>query len=205
MEEPGRTRFGGSGAGRHGGARQRILEAARTVFAANGLETADYRQIARAAGVGESVVGQFFPRRADLLAACVELPINPEQELADVAVTEPGLRAEAVVRTLLRVWDSPAQPGLVALAGKAIGPGAGLMREILRRRILGPVMQDVEGDPDTVRLRGSLVASELSGLIIVRYLIRLDPLAAAGHDEIVRMIAPAVQHYLTGDLPRGFP
>jgi AcrR family transcriptional regulator len=162
----------------------------------------DYGQIARAAAVNESLVSEQFPRKEDLFNACVELPVVPEDELARVIRTAPAERGEAIVRTLLKVWDSPAQSAMLALVGKALGPGtdASLMREVFTRRILGPVTADLEADPATARLRAALVASQLMGLVIVRYLVRIEPLATASHDEITRLIAPAIQHYFTGDL-----
>ncbi|QCB95534.1 TetR/AcrR family transcriptional regulator [Arthrobacter sp. PAMC25564] len=152
--------------------------------------------------MNEPVVHELFPRKEDLFNACVELPVVPEDELAQVIRTAPAERGEAIVRTLLKVWDSPAQSAMLALVGKAVGSGVDslLMREVLRRRILGPVMADLEADTGTARLRGALVASQLMGLVIVRYLVRLEPLATASHDEITALIAPTIQHYFTGDL-----
>ncbi|SDP83765.1 transcriptional regulator, TetR family [Arthrobacter sp. ok909] len=190
------------GGGPVGDARERILDSARTLFAEHGVEAVDYGQIASAAAVNESLVSEQFPRKEDLFNACVELPVVPEDELARVIRTAPAERGEAIVRTLLKVWDSPAQSAMLALVGKALGPGidASLMREVFTRRILGPVTADLEADPATARLRAALVASQLMGLVIVRYLVRIEPLATASHDEITRLIAPAIQHYFTGDL-----
>jgi hypothetical protein len=38
------------------------------------------------------------------------------------------------------------------------------------------------------------------GLMLTRYVIRLEPLASATEDEVIRLVAPNIQHYLTGDL-----
>ncbi|WP_441427685.1 TetR/AcrR family transcriptional regulator [Arthrobacter sp. YAF34] len=190
------------GGGPVGGARERILDSARALFAEYGVDAVDYGQIARAAAVNESLVSEQFPRMEDLFNACVELPVVPEDELAQVIATAPDGRGEALVRTLLKVWDSPAQSAMLGLVGKALGSGAdlSLMREVFLRRILGPVVADLETDPVTARLRGALVASQLMGLVIVRYLVKLDPLATASPDDITRFLAPTIQHYFTGDL-----
>jgi hypothetical protein len=49
----------------------------------------------------------------------------------------------------------------------------------------------------------ALVASQVVGLVMVRYVVRLEPLASADPEEVVRLVAPNVQRYLTGDLSQG--
>ena len=54
--------------------------------------------------------------------------------------------------------------------------------------------------PDAPALRGALVASQLVGLGLARYVMRLEPLASADHATVVAAIAPNLQRYLTGPL-----
>jgi hypothetical protein len=51
-------------------------------------------------------------------------------------------------------------------------------------------------------LRGDLVATQMVGLMMVRYVVRLEPIASAAREDVVRLVAPNVQRYLTGDLAR---
>ena len=53
--------------------------------------------------------------------------------------------------------------------------------------------------------RGSLVASQLIGVVMARYVIQVEPLASASPEELVAAIGPTLQRYLTGDvvLPGG--
>jgi hypothetical protein len=44
------------------------------------------------------------------------------------------------------------------------------------------------------------VATQMVGLMMVRYVVRLEPLASAEPEDVVRLISPNVQRYLTGDL-----
>ena len=48
--------------------------------------------------------------------------------------------------------------------------------------------------------RASLVASQLIGMVMVRYVLRLEPLASASPESVVAAIGPTVQRYLTGDV-----
>ncbi|MHC6591221.1 TetR/AcrR family transcriptional regulator [Arthrobacter sp. C152] len=196
---------GRSPRGRRGGAtesRDHILDAARRLFAEHGFEGTSLRQVARAAGVDPAMIHHFFRGKDELFALSVELPADPEQVLAGVAGSDPGERAELIVRTVLRMWESPAQPGLLAFLRGTIGSKAktALLRDMVARRIISRIMAGVPGTPEEVALRGSLVATQMVGLMMVRYVVRLEPLASVSAEELVRLTAPNVQRYLTGPI-----
>jgi AcrR family transcriptional regulator len=201
---------GGHGAagarrGRRGGnaaSRDHILEAARRQFAEHGFEGTSLRQVARAAGVDPAMIHHFFKGKDELFALSVELPADPEQVLSGVAGSDPRQRAELIVRAVLRLWESPAQPSLVAFLRGTLGSKAktALLREMVNRTIISRIMAGIPGTPDEVALRGDLVATQMVGLMMVRYVVRLEPLASAEPEDVVRFIAPNVQRYLTGNL-----
>ncbi|MBO1267387.1 TetR/AcrR family transcriptional regulator [Arthrobacter cavernae] len=182
--------------------RELILGTARRLFAEHGFDGTSLRQVAREAQVDPAMVHHFFKGKDELFALSVELPADPEQVLAGVETLDPGERAEAIIRAVLRLWEGPAQHGLVAFVRGTIGSTAktALLREMVARTILSRVMAGVPGPAGEVRMRGDLVASQMVGLMLVRYVVRLDPLASATQDEVVRMVAPNVQRYLTGEL-----
>ena len=104
-----------------------------------------------------------------------------------------------------RLGGSPAQHSLVAFLRGTIGSKAKtlLLRELVQRTILSRIMAGVPGPPAEVAMRGSLVATQMVGVMLVRYVIRLEPLASASPEDVVRLVAPNIQHYLTGDLKAG--
>ncbi|WP_442781128.1 TetR/AcrR family transcriptional regulator [Arthrobacter sp. FX8] len=179
-----------------------MLDTARKLFAEHGFEGTSLRQVARAAGVDPGMVHHFFKGKDELFALSVELPADPEQVLAGMADSDPAQRAELIVRTVLRLWESPAQAGLLAFLRGTIGSKAktALLRETVTRRVITRIMAAVPGTPEEVALRGSLVATQVVGLMMVRYVVRLEPLASAAPEDVVRLVAPAVQRYLTGPL-----
>jgi hypothetical protein len=73
-----------------------------------------------------------------------------------------------------------------------------MIRELLAREVFGPITQTL-GVPDA-QLRATLVASQLVGLAIIRFVGRLEPLASASVDEVVAAVGPTVQRYLTGEI-----
>lgn len=196
---------GGTRRGRRGGAgasRTHILDAARRLFAEHGFEGTSLRQVARLAGVDPAMVHHFFESKEELFTLSVELPADPELVLAGVSGSDPEHRAELIVQAVLRLWESPAQPSLVAFIRGTLGSTArtALLRDLVSRRIIRRVVTGLPGTPAEAALRGDLVATQMVGLMMVRYVIRLEPLASAAPAEVVRLIAPNVQRYLTGDL-----
>lgn len=112
---------------RSGGAdstRELILAAARRLFAEHGFEGTSLREVARDAQVDPAMVHHFFSSKDELFAASVELPAEPNDVLAGVEDQDPSERGEAIVRAVLRLWESPAQHGLLAFVRGTIGSKA---------------------------------------------------------------------------------
>ncbi|MHC6220214.1 TetR/AcrR family transcriptional regulator [Arthrobacter sp. MMS24-S77] len=182
--------------------RELILATARRLFAEHGFDGTSLRQVAREAEVDPAMVHHFFKGKDELFAQSVELPADPAEVLAGVESLDPAQRSEAIVRAVLRLWESPAQHGLVAFVRGTIGSKArtALLREMVARTILSRITAGLPGSPEEARMRGNLVATQIVGLMLMRYVVRLEPLASASQDEVVRLVAPNVQHYLTEEL-----
>lgn len=73
---------------------------------------------------------------------------------------------------------------------------AKVLRDHVLRRVLERIADDLDV-PDP-RLRAELAASHMIGIAILRYVVRVEPLASAEPREIVAMVAPTLQRYLTG-------
>jgi len=195
-------------AGRHRGrppgrtnTRQAVLDAAREVFAEHGYQQASLRAIAAEAGVDAGMVRHFFGDKAGLFRAAMELPIDPAEVLP--ALLEPGVDGlgERVVRFFLSVWEEPTARGpFLAVIRSVSGheESAAMFREFITDQVLVRIAAAL--DRPNARLRATLVASQLIGLAMVRYVVRVEPLASAPVDQVVAAVAPTVQRYLTGDL-----
>ena len=79
-----------------------------------------------------------------------------------------------------------------------------MLREFVTETIVGQLSAVARpgGQPgqDGARYRASLVASQVLGLALTRYVLGLEPLATAGRDTLVASIGPTLDRYLTGDL-----
>jgi AcrR family transcriptional regulator len=186
--------------------RDAVLAAARAAFAEKGFDGATIRGIASAAGVDPALVHHYFGNKDKLFLAAIEAPANPAELLPEVLAGGRDNLGENVVRLLLRVWDGPMRPAALALVRSAVGNEwtARLLREFLVSQVLRRVVGTL-GLPTAEReARGSLAASQLIGLVMARYVLKVEPLASATPESLVAAIGPTVQRYLTGDveLPR---
>jgi AcrR family transcriptional regulator len=180
-----------------------VLTAARAAFAEKGFDGATVRGIASAAGVDPALVHHYFGTKDALFLAAVDAPADPEELLPEVLDGDPAQLGENVVRLFLRVWDGPMRPAGLALVRSAVANewSARLLREFLTSRVLRRVVATLDA-PDAEReARGALVASQLVGLVMTRYVLRLEPLASADAATLVATTGPTLQRYLTGGLP----
>jgi AcrR family transcriptional regulator len=186
--------------------RDAVLTAAREAFAERGFDRATIRGIATAAGVDPALVHHYFGNKDKLFLAAIEAPANPGDFLPEVLAGGRDNLGANVVRMLLRVWDGPMRPAALALVRSAVGNEwtARLLREFLVSQVLRRVVGTLDMPVREREIRGSLAASQLIGLVMARYVLRLEPLASASPESLVAAIGPNVQHYLTGDvvLPR---
>jgi AcrR family transcriptional regulator len=179
-----------------------VLAAARAAFAERGFDGATIRGIATAAGVDPALVHHYFGSKDKLFIAAVEAPVDPGDFLRDVLASPADELGANVVRLLLRLWDGPARPAGLALVRSAVGNewSAKLLREFLVSQVLRRVMGTLDLPQAEREARGALVGSQLMGLVMARYVLKVEPLASASPASLVEAVGPTVQRYLTGDV-----
>ncbi|MFI2647105.1 TetR family transcriptional regulator [Micromonospora fulviviridis] len=182
--------------------REAILTAARAAFAERGFDAASIRAIATAAGVDPALVHHYFGTKEELFRATVAIPVDPAELVPRVLAGGRDEVGERLVHTFLAVWDSPVGTAAVALLRSAVSNQwtARLLREFLVTQVLRRVVEQLDLDPAEVPLRGGLVATQIAGLAMMRYVIRLEPVASAPPDTLAATIGPTLQRYLTGPL-----
>jgi AcrR family transcriptional regulator len=212
---PGRPGRSGRRSGRRGGdsgTREAILAAARDRFGELGYDRATIRKIAAAAGVDAALVHHFYGSKDQLFAAAMRLPVNP-REVLDAALA-PGARGpgeslgEHLLRTVLGVWEvAEIRATFLGLLRSAptSEQAVVMLREFLAGAILGPLTQAAReaapgAAPQDAGYRAALVASQVLGLGLTRYVLEVEPLTQAGSAELIAAIAPNLDRYLSGDL-----
>jgi AcrR family transcriptional regulator len=183
------------------GTREAILDAARRSFAEHGYQHATIRQVADLAGVDPALVHHYFGTKQELFVAAVQLPVNPVEHLMAVLAEDPDQAGRRMAETFLSIWDHAADRSpLLALVRSAVGDehAAAMLREFITEELLGQIAVRL-GGPDA-RLRATLIGSQIIGLAMARYIVKVEPLASAPPAQIVAAVGPTLQRYLTGDL-----
>ena len=179
--------------------REAILAAAREAFAERGFDGASIRTIATGAGVDPALVHHYFGTKDELFLATVQAPMDPAVLLPQVLDGDVKELPERLLRTFLSVWDHPVTgPAALALVRSGLQHdwSARMLREFLTTRILRRVVGTLPIDPAEAPLRGALAASQMIGLVMIRYVLKLEPLASADPETVVTMVAPNIRRYL---------
>jgi AcrR family transcriptional regulator len=178
-----------------------LLTAAREEFAAKGYTGATVRAIAARAGLDPSMVHHYFGTKRGLFVAALELPFDPRSVVDSALAGDPGRAGERIVTRFLDLWESEAGgPALVSLLRTAVTDEQvmRMLREFVIEGVLAPVTERIAEDHH--RTRAALLASQILGLAVARYVMRVEPLATADGDTVAALVAPVLQHYLEADL-----
>jgi AcrR family transcriptional regulator len=180
--------------------RAQLLEAARVEFAERGYDGATVRMIAERAGVDPAMVNHWFGGKEALFTATLHIPVDPAVILAEVVPGDPEHLGERIIGRFLQVWDTTGAAQFAALVQSVASHdvAARMMREFITTILVGKVVSTVA--PDQVELRAGLCGTQLVGLAMIRYVLKLEPLASADHPTVIAAVAPNLQRYLTGTL-----
>jgi AcrR family transcriptional regulator len=183
--------------------REQILAVARRRFLADGYDRVTMRSIADEAGVDSALISYHFGSKSGLFGAGMQLPANPPEILAGALAGPLNSLPERLVRTVVSIWDDPARGGAMrAFAQAAIREPevARLFREMAEREMITRIA-DRLGGADANR-RAAMAVSQMAGMIFLRYVLRIEPLASMPVDELAARAAPAMRAALAGPAKR---
>jgi AcrR family transcriptional regulator len=155
------------------------------------------RAIARAADVDPALVSYYFGSKSGLFVESLRLPVNPTDAIeALLADGTDDLGARLVTR-FLEVWDDPVSGEPVVRVLRSATSQPELMRDFVHRQIVPLLATAIDGPQ--AELRATAVASQMVGLAMARYVLRIEPLATAPPEQVVALIGPTLQRYLDDD------
>ncbi len=172
--------------------REAILAAARQLFAKQGYEATTVREVAERARIDPAMVIRYFGSKDGLFAEAasvkLELPSSADICPADIGRT--------VAEHFLEIWEGAgSKQGMAVLLRSAASNSyaAAKMRDAFLAQVM-PFITAI-GDPASAGRRAGLVASQLLGLAMCRYVLKLPPVVALSHEEIVAALGPTLQRY----------
>jgi len=173
--------------------RSRILEAARERFAADGYERATIRAIAADASIDPSLVMRYFGNKEGLFAAAADFDL----QLPKLDHLDRNVIGATLVDHLLSRWEG--DDTLPALLRAAVSNDVALerVRSIFATQVRG-ALASLGGDPKLVATRAGLVSAQVLGFALCRYVLKLPPVVALKHSEVVQWLGPTIQRYACG-------
>lgn len=181
-----------------------ILSAAREQFATRGFAGASVRGIAAEAGVDAALVHHYFGTKQDLFLATVALPVPIPDVIAELIADGLDGLGPRLVERVLAIWESDAQPALVA-GLRSIIADAGMsrsMREFATTQLIAQVIGAYDLPRPEAERRVGLAVSHLLGVFTARYLLELPAVTSLSRDELVAAVGPVLQAYLDGNFAR---
>ncbi|MBX6769744.1 MAG: helix-turn-helix transcriptional regulator, partial [Actinomadura rubrobrunea] len=178
--------MGSSRAERRRRSEQRILAAARTLFAERGFERTTIRAVAASAGVDPALVMQYFGSKQGLFERAVRASAAPDADHGpDDDVVENFLESLRVKLGGLPPVSQATLRSMLTHPDAAAAARSALTDQIDRLAAALP--------GDDAALRAALATALMLGVTLGHQMLDLPPLADAHPDEIARLLRPALQ------------
>lgn len=167
-----------------------ILAAAKERFAKSGFERATIRAIAADANIDPSMVMRYFGSKDQLFAAAADFDLH----IPDLAAVDHADVGPRLVDYFMDRWERDEALVVLLRSSTSNDEAAQRMQEIFAGQLV-PTITVI--NPDQPQLRASLVATQMLGLALCRYVLRLPPVVAMSHEEVVSWLGPTIQRYLS--------
>ncbi|MEU4196712.1 TetR family transcriptional regulator [Kribbella sp. NPDC026611] len=174
--------------------RAAILAAARERFGADGYERATIRAIAADAAIDPAMVIRYYGSKEKLFAAAAEFDIRLPV-FTDVPLASLG---ETLVRHFLGRWGGDDTLRVLLRTAVTNEVAVDRMRGIFAGQLAPTLRAHALDRPD---VRAGLVATQMLGFALCRYILELPPIVHMRDDEVVSWLGPTVASYLTAPAP----
>jgi AcrR family transcriptional regulator len=204
LEDPAGDRDLGRRGGRRQGStttREEILRSARKLFAELGYRGATTRAIAQDARVDPALIHHFFHTKEELFNAAISDAFRPEAILDVVRQPGDGGVGERLIRGFLRLWDDreAREPMLaVVRSSMAYDDAAHLVSEFVTTQVIGEVVKS--NATSHAELRTTLVGAQMIGILVVRYVLAVEPFASLDPETLAALLGPGIDRCLAENL-----
>jgi AcrR family transcriptional regulator len=178
--------------------KERILAAARQMFAEFGYDRTTIRAVAKAAGVDAGLVMHYFGTKDALFSHAAE-PSTDEPSTDELPGGTAEQAVEALLTSLANRLDSEPIASLAVLRSMLTNADAADRYRAAAEPQLNQIIAAIPAAD--AELRASLLSAIVHGVIIERYLLRLGRLGDASPDQIVELLRPCFRALATAQTP----
>lgn len=171
-----------------------IVAAAQTLFATSGYDRTSLRHIAKLADVDPALIAHYFGTKQKLFVESMLPLYEGPKLLPDVLKGDSQFIGERLAGLFVMMTGDPQRLKLVTGMMRSISSeqqAADIAREFMQQSIMRIVEAYVPGP--NKKLQANLVASQLMGVFMTRYIMKVEPLASATTEELVAYLAPRLQ------------
>ncbi|MDC4233926.1 TetR family transcriptional regulator [Actinomyces sp. B33] len=175
--------------------RERIRQCARAEFIDSGYDGATIRAIARRADCDSALVTYYFGSKQKLFRACMDLPDDPAQIILSLLAPGPDGAAERLLNYGFDLYEHHMTSDTLQALMRALVTDAQTsqrFRHYIRSDVLGPVQAFIGADRDFAEQIEAAMAM-MYGIAVMRYLVRLEPLASMPRKRLISQVAPILQ------------
>jgi AcrR family transcriptional regulator len=195
----------GRRAGNESTTRHDILVAAKKDFAANGFRGTTMRGIARRAGCDARLVHYYFGGKEELFSAAIAETYNQRGLLALLLASGKqggDVSGERFLNAFLREIETPDFGDSYLALVRELGTSE-QVRHIFERFIQEQIIDRIleHHTIDHARQRINAIGTQILGLVMVRYIMKTEPLASIPIPQVAAVIGPTLDRYLYGKLP----
>ena len=165
-----------------------ILTAARERFAESGYAGATIRSIAADANIDPSMVMRYFGSKDQLFAAAAEFDLR----FPDLSDVEPSQVGHAIVAHFLDRWEDDEALVVLLRSATTNAEAAQRMTDIFAGQLLPAIAKIV---PDDAARRAGLIGTQVLGMALCRFVLRLPPVVAMTRAELIDSLGPTLQRY----------
>jgi AcrR family transcriptional regulator len=177
--------------------RAAILKAAQELFAEFGYDRTTVRDVAARASIDAALVMRYFGSKDELFARATVVDLK----LPDLTRITPPQFGDALIRHFLELWEGPSSNGSLTILLRASASNediAAKTRAVFAGQVL-PMLAQV-ADRTQLAVRAGLISSQLLGLALCRYVLKVPPVVAMTPEQIIKGVGPTLQRYITGKL-----
>jgi AcrR family transcriptional regulator len=172
--------------------RAAILDAAQKLFAQHGHGRTTVRDIAAKASIDPALVIRYFGSKDELFVRAAAFDLS----MPDLSKVKRSQIGDTLIRRFLELGEGFTGMTVLLRSAASNDYAASRVRELFAAQVL-PAFARVGSRADAAE-RAGLVASQLLGLALCRYILKIPPVAEMSAEEIVKHIGPTIQRYASG-------
>lgn len=154
------------------------------------------REVARKAHCNNALIGYYFGSKQLLFRECFNLPLDPAQEVLRQLAPGPEGAGERLTRHALWLYEEQLTADTMQALMRALMTDTATsqrFRTYIRSDVLAKIGER-SPHPERVAEEIELAMATMYGVVTMRYLVKLEPIASMTKDSLVRAIAPIMQY-----------